>query len=132
MSSKKYFEDAGKTSPDSRFSTIRTNPIASIPRRGLISAQTCGSIFHVGSLGVRLCAVPEEWPTRSALRASWPELFEEKGLIISVRAHASLDYSGSLLCARRRVLEENGRELRFPSVYKVVVISLEVPLAAGM
>ena len=55
---------------------ISRNPTNRTLQRGLMSAQTCGSIFQGGSFGALLCAAPVE---RSARRASWPELLDEKG-----------------------------------------------------
>src|SRR5580658_4798709 len=45
-SSRKYFVEAGRTSPETRLITIRPKPAAKIPRRGLISASTSGSSFQ--------------------------------------------------------------------------------------
>src|SRR5689334_13965433 len=44
--SRKYFVEAGRTSPDRRLMAIKTKPSARSPRRGLISAQTSGKDFQ--------------------------------------------------------------------------------------
>src|SRR5690242_10107053 len=44
--SRKYFVEAGRTSPDRRLMAIKTKPSARSPRRGLISAQTSGKHFQ--------------------------------------------------------------------------------------
>src|SRR5579859_11408 len=44
--SRKYFDDAGSTSPATRLMAISTKPSASKPRRGWISAQISGSDFQ--------------------------------------------------------------------------------------
>src|ERR1700675_787395 len=45
-SSTRYFVEAGRIKPDTRFTAINSNPAAKMPRRGLISAHTCGRFFH--------------------------------------------------------------------------------------
>src|SRR3984957_1546987 len=45
-SSTRYFVEAGRIKPDTRFTAINSSPAAKIPRRGLISAHTCGRFFH--------------------------------------------------------------------------------------
>ena len=45
-SSTRYFVDAGKINPETRFTAISPSPSNSIPRRGLISSHTCGRFFH--------------------------------------------------------------------------------------
>src|SRR5271154_3549155 len=45
-SSRKYFVDAGRTRPETRFIPTSPKPAAKIPRRGLISASTSGSSFQ--------------------------------------------------------------------------------------
>src|ERR1700719_2742474 len=45
-SSTRYFVEAGRIKPETRFTAIRSNPAAKIPRRGLISAHTWGRFFH--------------------------------------------------------------------------------------
>ena len=52
MSSIRNFEDAGKTSPATRFTTITQKPTASTPRRGLIRNHTSGRSAHHGSIFV--------------------------------------------------------------------------------
>jgi hypothetical protein len=49
MSSIRNFEDAGRTSPATRFTTITQKPTASRPRRGLIRNHTSGRSAHHGS-----------------------------------------------------------------------------------
>src|SRR5208337_1154171 len=46
MSSIRNFEDAGKISPATRFTTITQKPMASRPRRGLIRNHTSGRSAH--------------------------------------------------------------------------------------
>src|ERR1700704_1480362 len=45
-SSTRYFVEAGRIKPDTRFTAINSSPAAKIPRRGLMSAHTCGRFFH--------------------------------------------------------------------------------------
>src|ERR1700686_39781 len=45
--SMKYFVEAGRTNPQTRFTAISTKPTASRPLRGRISAQTSGNAFQV-------------------------------------------------------------------------------------
>src|ERR1700730_17963080 len=45
-SSTRYFVEAGTVKPETRFTAIKSSPAAKIPRRGLISAHTCGRFFH--------------------------------------------------------------------------------------
>src|ERR1700738_4284295 len=45
-SSTRYFVEAGRIKPDTRLTAIKSSPRTKIPRRGLISAQTCGRFFH--------------------------------------------------------------------------------------
>src|SRR5712692_9116239 len=44
--STRYFVEAGRTNPATRLIAMSTNPSASSPRRGFISAQTSGRLFH--------------------------------------------------------------------------------------
>src|ERR1700730_7929813 len=45
-SSTRYFVEAGRIKPDTRFTAINNSPAAKMPRRGLISAHTWGRFFH--------------------------------------------------------------------------------------
>src|ERR1700688_1695002 len=45
-SSTRYFVEAGRIKPETRFTAINSSPTAKIPRRGLISAHTWGRFFH--------------------------------------------------------------------------------------
>src|ERR1700676_5112223 len=45
-SSTRYFVEAGRIKPDTRFTAINSSPAAKMPRRGLISAHTWGRFFH--------------------------------------------------------------------------------------
>src|SRR3981189_3386859 len=42
----RYFVDAGNTNPERRLIAMSTKPSANNPRRGFISAQTSGRLFH--------------------------------------------------------------------------------------
>src|ERR1700676_4802988 len=45
-SSTRYFVEAGRIKPDTRLTAIKSSPSTKIPRRGLMSAHTCGRFFH--------------------------------------------------------------------------------------
>ncbi len=82
-SSIKYFDEKGSTNPETRLIAIKTNPRARIPRLGLRSAQTSGSIFHAGCFAGVFGLAAVVRPNPSALLASLPERPDAKDLMLT-------------------------------------------------
>src|SRR5208337_1503245 len=92
MSSIRNFEDAGRTSPATRFTAIKQKPMASRPRRGLIRNHTSGRSAHHWSDFVLATDLSNALPLPGDFL---PSLFLEKAEKPFAALRSGLGYSGT-------------------------------------
>src|ERR1700730_17821581 len=86
-SSTRYFVEAGRIKPETRFTAINNNPTAKIPRRGLMSAHTCGRFFHAFLVFLSVGEARESFSVGISGGRSEPLVFRCPGIGACYMAH---------------------------------------------